>query len=127
MPLVKIVVNFNLVANVTKFLHYSLYLILVGVLASAALVCAAPAQAQEGPNPSPAPAPAPAPAPENAKPVTPQPDGSHLIPEGVKESTPAPVENGSSDINVAPVPEESSLPEPAPRPAMVDTSINPNP
>ena len=121
------VVNFNLVANVTKFLYRSLYLILAAALASAALVCAAPAHAQEGPNPAPAPAPAPVPAPENAQPVTPQPDGSHLVPEGVKESTPAPVENGSSDNNAAPVPEGSSLPEPAPRPALVDTSINPNP
>ena len=43
------VVNFNLVANVTKFLHRSLYLILAAALASAALVCAAPAYAQEGP------------------------------------------------------------------------------
>ena len=132
---VKDVVNFNLVANVTKFLHRSLYLILAAALASAALVCAAPAHAQEGPPPAPAPgpenapqpAPAPAPAPENAKPVTPQPDGSHLVPEGVKESTPAPVEGGSSDDNAAPGPEGSSLPEPAPRPPMVDTSINPNP
>ena len=132
---VKDVVNSNLVANVTKFLYRSLYLILAAALASAALVCAAPAHAQEGPPPAPAPgpenapqpAPAPAPAPENAKPVTPQPDGSHLVPEGVKESTPAPVEGGSSDDNAAPGPEGSSLPEPAPQPAMVDTSINPNP
>ena len=43
---VKDVVNFNLVANVTKFLYRSLYLILAAALASAALVCAAPAHAQ---------------------------------------------------------------------------------
>ena len=123
MSLVKNVVSFNLVANVTKFLRYSLYLIVVGVLASGALLSVSPAHAQEAP----APAPAPGPVPENAKPVIPQPDGSHLVPEGVKESTPAPADKGADQNNPAPAPEGSSLPEPAPRPAMVDTSINPQP
>lgn len=135
MSLVKNVVSFNLVANVTNFLRYFLYLIVVGVLASGALLSVSPAHAQEAPAPAPAPAnapqpapaPAPGPAPENAKPVIPQPDGSHLVPEGVKESTPAPADKGADQNNPAPAPEGSSLPEPAPRPAMVDTSINPNP
>ena len=96
MPQVNNVVNFNVVANVTKFLHRSLYLILSAALASAALLYAHPAHAQEGP----APAPALAPAPADAQPVTPQPDGSHLVPEGVKESTPAPAEDGGKEKEV---------------------------
>jgi len=63
---VKNVVSFNLVANVTNFLRYFLYLIVVGVLACGALLSVSPAHAQEAPAPAPAPATAPQPAPAPA-------------------------------------------------------------
>ncbi|WP_240504663.1 alpha/beta hydrolase family esterase [Corynebacterium striatum] len=82
-------------------------------LAAAAIVVSAPgfAAAQEAPAPAPAPAPVPAPAPAPVSAPAPAPaptaDGSHLIPEGVKESTPA------------------VSPEPATQPQLPPENVNP--
>lgn len=113
-----IVTRVNSVANVTKILLRFGRLLAALLIFGAALSAPAVAYAQERPAPPEKPAP-PAPAPSEAhnpgEQVTPEANGSHLLPEGVEESTP-------HHPAQTPAPEQAPAPRPAP-----DDSINPHP
>ncbi|MDK8498401.1 PHB depolymerase family esterase [Corynebacterium accolens] len=96
-------------ANVTKFSLRAGYLLAALLIASGAFSAPAVASAQETPAAPEKPAP-PAPAPE------PAPDDSHLLPEGVEESTPN-----------QPAPAPAPAPDVAPARPAPDASINPHP
>lgn len=103
------VASVNNVANVTKFSLRAGYLLAALLIASGAFSAPAVASAQETSAAPEKPAP-PAPAPE------PAPDGSHLLPEGVEESTPN-----------QPAPAPAPAPDVAPARPAPDASINPHP
>lgn len=115
------------VAIVTKvFLRFT-YLLTSLLVIGAALSVPAMAQEQEGAG-SPVEPTHPAPVPEqdhhSGEPVIPEPDGSHLLPEGVTESTPRDAEAHPSTDGEPPV---SGNPEPTPPVPSADPSINPDP
>lgn len=111
------VASVNNVASVTKFSLRIGYLLAALIIFSTGLSAPAVASAQERPAPTGKPAP-----------PAPTADGSHLLPEGVEESTPhQPAQAPAPEQPPAPrEPQPTPDPAPAPRPAP-DDSINPHP